>query len=80
MILTFSQDVLTANESKRELTGVIVPFGKIGYTNMGEVTFEAGSLEIPEDIKLYVEHDMQRFFQISLWKLHIYDFFTKQIT
>lgn len=58
MILTFSQDVLSCNKSKRELTGVIVPFGKIGQTNMGEVMFEAGSLEISEGIKLFTEHDM----------------------
>lgn len=58
MILTFSQDVLTCNKSKREMSGVIVPFGKIGYTNMGEVVFEAGSLSIGEDIKLFTEHDM----------------------
>jgi HK97 family phage prohead protease len=58
MILKFSQDVLTANVGKRELTGVIVPFGKIGYTNMGPVTFAAESLEIPNDIKLFTEHDM----------------------
>jgi HK97 family phage prohead protease len=58
MILTFSQDVLTCNKSKREMTGVIVPFGKIGYTNMGEVVFEAGSLNIGEGIKLFTEHDM----------------------
>jgi HK97 family phage prohead protease len=58
MILTFSQDVLTCNKSKREMSGVIVPFGKIGYTNMGEVMFEAGSLNIGEDIKLFTEHDM----------------------
>lgn len=58
MILTFSQEVLAANVGKRELSGVIVPFGKIGYTNMGEVTFQAGSLEIPSDVKLFTEHDM----------------------
>jgi len=58
MILKFSQDVLTANVGKREMSGVIVPFGKIGYTNMGPVTFSAESLEIPEDIKLFTEHDM----------------------
>jgi HK97 family phage prohead protease len=58
MILKFSQEVLTANVGKRELTGVIVPFGKIGYTNMGPVTFAAESLEIPNDIKLFTEHDM----------------------
>jgi HK97 family phage prohead protease len=58
MILKFSQEVLAANVGKRELSGVIVPFGKIGYTNMGEVTFQAGSLEIPSDVKLFTEHDM----------------------
>ena len=58
MILTFSQDVLSCNKSKRELTGVIVPFGKIGQTNMGEVMFESGSLEIGDNIKLFTEHDM----------------------
>ena len=58
MILTFSQEVLAANVGKRELSGVIVPFGKIGYTNMGEVTFQAGSLEIPAEVKLFTEHDM----------------------
>lgn len=58
MILKFSQEVLTANVGKREMSGVIVPFGKIGYTNMGAVTFSAESLEIPADIKLFTEHDM----------------------
>lgn len=58
MILKFSQEVLAANVGKREMSGVIVPFGKIGYTNMGEVTFAPGSLEIPEDVKLFTEHDM----------------------
>ena len=60
MILKFSQDVLNANVGRREMSGVIVPFGKIGYTNMGKVTFSSNSLEIPKDIKLFTEHDMSQ--------------------
>jgi HK97 family phage major capsid protein len=60
--ITFSTDIIAANSSKRELTGVIVPFGedKVGHTNMGDVVFKAGSLKIGEGIKLFTEHDMTR--------------------
>jgi HK97 family phage prohead protease len=60
--IKFSTDIIAANSSKRELTGVIVPFGedKIGHTNMGDVVFKAGSLKIGEGIKLFTEHDMTR--------------------
>ena len=60
--LKFSTDIIAANSSKRELTGVIVPFGedKVGHTNMGDVVFKAGSLKIGEGIKLFTEHDMTR--------------------
>ncbi len=60
--IKFSTDIIAANSSKRELTGVIVPFGedKIGHTNMGDVVFKAGSLNIGEGIKLFTEHDMTR--------------------
>ena len=46
----FSTDIIAANSSKRELTGVIVPFNKVGHTNMGDVVFNAGSLKIGEGI------------------------------
>ena len=58
--ITFSTDIIAANSSKRELTGVIVPFGQVGHTNMGDVVFSAGSLKIGEGIKLFTEHDMTR--------------------
>jgi HK97 family phage major capsid protein/HK97 family phage prohead protease len=60
--IKFSTDIIAANSSKRELTGVIVPFGedKVGHTNMGDVVFKAGSLKIGEGIKLFTEHDMTR--------------------
>ena len=58
--IKFSTDIIAANSSKRELTGVIVPFGQVGHTNMGDVVFSAGSLKIGEGIKLFTEHDMTR--------------------
>jgi HK97 family phage prohead protease len=60
MILTFSQNLLTCNKVKREMTGVIVPFNKIGQTSMGEVIFTGDNLELSEDLKLFVEHDLTR--------------------
>ena len=58
--ITFSTDIIAANSSKRELTGVIVPFNEVGHTNMGDVVFQQGSLKIGEGIKLFTEHDMTR--------------------
>jgi HK97 family phage prohead protease/HK97 family phage major capsid protein len=58
--IKFSTDIIAANSSKRELTGVIVPFGQVGHTNMGDVVFQKGSLKIGEGVKLFTEHDMTR--------------------
>jgi HK97 family phage prohead protease len=60
MEIKFSTDILSANTSRREMKGLIVPFGQVGHTNMGDVVFTKGSIEIPEKIKLFVEHDMTR--------------------
>jgi phage head maturation protease len=60
MEIKFNSDILTANTSKREITGIIVPFGKPGLTNFGKVIFEQGSLKLGEDVKLYEDHDMNK--------------------
>lgn len=60
MEIKFNSDILTANASKREITGIIVPFGKPGFTNMGEVVFEQGSLQLNDNVKLYEDHDMNK--------------------
>ena len=60
MEIKFNSDILTANTSKREITGIIVPFGKPGLTNFGKVVFEQGSLKLGEDVKLYEDHDMNK--------------------
>jgi HK97 family phage prohead protease len=60
MEIKFSTDILSANTSRREMKGLIVPFNEAGHTNMGNVVFTKGSITIPENIKLFVEHDMTR--------------------
>lgn len=60
MEIKFNSDILTASTSKREITGIIVPFGKPGMTNMGSVVFNQGSLELGQDIKLFEDHDMNK--------------------
>jgi HK97 family phage prohead protease len=63
MLLQFSSDV-TCNAEERTITGKIVPFGdsEVGYTNVGKVVFEAGSIEIPTSPKpkLLLEHDPKK--------------------
>lgn len=59
MELTFSSHITAADSGRRELVGQIVPFGKPGNTNMGQVVFEVGSIVNLEasNIKLLKEHD-----------------------
>jgi HK97 family phage prohead protease len=58
-IINFSAD-LEASESRRIISGKIVPFeNEIGNTSVGKVIFEKGSIQIddPSKIKLLLEHD-----------------------
>lgn len=58
-IINFSAD-LTASESRRIISGKIVPFeDEIGDTSAGKVVFEKGSIQIEDvkAIKLLLEHD-----------------------
>jgi HK97 family phage prohead protease len=63
MLLQFSSEI-TCNAEERTITGKIVPFGdsEVGYTNVGKVVFEAGSIEIPTNPKpkLLLEHDPKK--------------------
>lgn len=55
---------IECNEDRREISGKIVPLGtgEIGQTNLGGVSFEAGSIEIadPTKIRLLSQHDMKK--------------------
>jgi HK97 family phage prohead protease len=58
-IINFSAD-LEASESRRIISGKIVPFeNEIGNTSVGKVIFEKGSIQIddPLKVKLLLEHD-----------------------
>jgi HK97 family phage prohead protease len=58
-IINFSAD-LEASESRRIISGKIVPFeNEIGNTSIGKVIFERGSIQIdePTKVKLLLEHD-----------------------
>ena len=54
-------DALTASEDAdtRELTGLVLPFGKPGRTSRGQLSVTASAVQMPEDlkrIKLYRDH------------------------
>lgn len=49
----------SADEDARELTGLVLPFGKPGRTSRGKLSVTASALQIPEDlkrVKLYRDH------------------------
>jgi len=50
--LTFSTPITAADAGRRIIAGQIVPFGEIGYTNIGKVIFERGSITIPNPTKV----------------------------
>lgn len=59
MHLTFSAPIQAADAGRRIISGVVVPFGKVGYTNVGAVIFERGSIAIHDGtkIKLLAQHE-----------------------
>ena len=59
MHLTFSSPIEAADAGRRIISGVVVPYGKVGYTNVGAVVFERGSIQVPNvsKIKLLAQHE-----------------------
>lgn len=59
MILKFSSEIEAADVERRIIAGVVVPFNKVGYTSVGPVIFESGSIKIEDTakIKLLAQHD-----------------------
>jgi len=60
--LTFAAHIMGANEVTRQISGVVVPFGKEGNTSAGPVVFELGSIPNPDPsgVKFLLQHDVQR--------------------
>lgn len=60
MRLEFTSSITASDQKTRTIIGQIVPFGVPGNTSLGPVVFEAGSIEIPDNVKVLLEHDNRR--------------------
>jgi HK97 family phage prohead protease len=62
VLLTFSQEIQAADTERRIVSGLIAPYGEVGYTSAGAVVFERGSIAIPEaaKIKLLMQHQQDK--------------------
>jgi HK97 family phage prohead protease len=62
VLLTFSQEIQAADTERRIVSGLIAPYGEVGYTSAGPVVFERGSIDIPEaaKIKLLMQHQQDK--------------------
>ena len=58
MLINFSSPIEAADSGRRIISGVVVPFGKVGNTSVGPVVFERGSIAIKDGtkIKLLAQH------------------------
>ena len=62
MLLTFSQEITAADAGSRTVSGLVAPYGEVGYTSAGPVVFERGSIAIPDasKIKLLSQHQSDK--------------------
>src|SRR5690606_15983540 len=54
---------VTANRDERTISGLVIPYGEVGYTNVGAIKAAKGVLTIPEDVStvhLNLEHSDTR--------------------
>jgi HK97 family phage prohead protease len=62
VLLTFSQEIQAADTERRIVSGLVAPYGEVGYTSAGPVVFERGSIAIPDagKIKLLSQHQADK--------------------
>jgi HK97 family phage prohead protease len=62
VLLTFNQEIQAADTERRIVSGLIAPYGEVGYTSAGAVVFERGSIAIPDPtkIKLLSQHQQDK--------------------
>ena len=62
MLLTFSQEIQAADTERRTVSGLVAPYGEIGFTSAGPVMFERGAIAIPDTakIKLLMQHQQDK--------------------
>jgi HK97 family phage prohead protease len=58
VLLTFNQEIQAADVERRIVSGLVAPYGEVGYTSAGPVVFERGSIAVPDatKIKLLMQH------------------------
>ncbi len=62
MLLTFSQEIQAADTERRIVSGLVAPYGEVGFTSAGPVMFERGSITYAEasQIKLLMQHQQDK--------------------
>lgn len=62
MLLTFSQEIQAADAERRIVSGLVAPYGEVGFTSAGPVMFERGAIAIPDatKIKLLSQHQQDK--------------------
>ncbi len=62
MLLTFSQEIQAADTERRMISGLVAPYGEVGFTSAGPVMFERGSITYAEasQIKLLMQHQADK--------------------
>jgi HK97 family phage prohead protease len=62
VLLTFSQEIQAADTERRIVSGLVAPYGEVGFTSAGPVVFERGSIAIPDasKIKLLSQHQTDK--------------------
>jgi HK97 family phage prohead protease len=62
VLLTFSQEIQAADVERRIVSGLIAPYGEIGYTSAGPIMFERGAIAIADaaKIKLLMQHQQDK--------------------
>jgi len=62
VLLTFSQEIQAADAERRIVSGLVAPYGEIGFTSAGPIMFERGAIAIPDagKIKLLSQHQQDK--------------------
>jgi HK97 family phage prohead protease len=62
VLLTFSQEIQAADTERRMISGLVAPYGEIGFTSAGPIMFERGSITYAEasKIKLLMQHQADK--------------------
>jgi len=81
MLLTFKQEIQAADKETGIISGMVAPYGQIGFTSAGAVMFERGSIAIADatKIKLLSQHQQDMpvgraisFTDDERWRLRIF--------